>query len=357
VAYYLEEDDRDLLSKLLHTNRCAECGGELETFYDLDKHLPYLQCQVNDNHEGIAKEYREPRELNIPTRRKELMEKHGAKVTTALEQRRLPTTGALTKTQAMDILKLVYPEVPEDEIIRCAMLCRDFGLHPLMKQVYIIKFGKQWVTVLGINATRQITALRGSFSYADNTPRVMTEREQKTILGEIDETKIWAITKLITKTGLEAQGYGNYPKSETPYGTDKGNTKANMAFIRSERNAFSRLFPEALPQGVEVIDEAYVDVPNKVMVKLNTKTGEIIEGESKEVDQSSETTESTQSLESERSGNKIPETLQELLTWVSEHGKEFNPSWVAKQLSVKGTVEITDIPKAYAELKEVTGWK
>ncbi len=275
MPYYLETDDRELVKKLLHTNRCKECGGELEAFYNPVKGLPYLQCITNPDHEGIIREHREPRELNILTRREEMGKEYGEETTTALEQRRLPTSGALTESQALHILKLVYPDVPNDEIVRCAILCRDFGLHPLMKQVYIIKFGKQWVTVLGINATRQITANKGSFSYVDNTPRVMSKEEQETIMGEVDESKIWAITKLKTKTGLEAQGYGNYPRNENPYGTDKGNTRANMAFIRSERQAFSRLFPDALPQGVDVIDEVYLDMPSKVMVRINTTTGEI----------------------------------------------------------------------------------
>jgi len=39
----------------------------------------------------------------------------------------------------------------------------------------------------------------------------------------------------------------------------KGNTKANMAFIRSERNALDRLFAGEMPQGVEIIDEEYAN--------------------------------------------------------------------------------------------------
>ena len=102
----------------------------------------------------------------------------------------------------------------------------------------------------------------------------MTEEEQKRIFGEVDTKNIVAITKLRTKDGLEAPGYGKWPKEKEPYGTDKGNTKANMAFIRSERNAFGRLSPDALPVGVEVIDEAYAEVPE--IGKVEKKTGEII---------------------------------------------------------------------------------
>ncbi|GAG12982.1 unnamed protein product, partial [marine sediment metagenome] len=152
-----------------------------------------------------------------------------------------------------------------------------------MKEIYIIPFGtgekRTWSTVLGINATRKMMARMGSFSYIDNTPRVMTKEEQELIFGEVHTDRVCAITKLKTMKGLAAQGYGHYLNKDTPYGMDKGNTKANMAFIRSERQAFSRLFPDAIPQELEVVDEAYVEGVGKVI----QSTGEIIEGEAREV--------------------------------------------------------------------------
>ena len=209
-------------------------------------------------------------------------EKYGRETSTALAN--VPKTGQLTQPQAEHILSLVYPGVPKEEIIRCAILCRDFGLHPLMKEVYIIPFGqgdkRTWATVLGINATRKLMALRGTYSYIDATPRIMTDEEQKRIFGEVDNENIVAITKLRTKDGLEAPGYGRWPKSKEPYGTDKGNTRANMAFIRSERNAFGRLSPDALPPDVDIIDEAYVDGVGRV----NKATAEIIETTAKEIE-------------------------------------------------------------------------
>ena len=277
------------LSDLRKRNVCAECSGRLDLYQNWGDTRAFIACAdwMRTHHEGIMRERsRYEKEgmasLNIKTRREIMEQEHGEGVTTALEKARIPTTGALTQTQAMRILKLVYPKAPEDEIIRCALLCRDFGLHPLMKEVYLIPFkdkgGKDnYVTVLGISATRKLMSQRGSYSYLDNTPRVMTDKEQMTIFGEVDAFNLRAITKLKTATGLEAQGYGSWPRGKEPYGTDKGNSKANMAFIRSERNAFGRLFTDALPQGVEVIDEAYADVPD--VGRVNTATGEIAEGE------------------------------------------------------------------------------
>ena len=105
-------------------------------------------------------------------------QQHGKEMTTALEKARAPMTGALTKMQAMDILKLVYPDVPEDEIIRTAIYCQDFGLHPLAKEVYIIPFKVKFVMVQGIGANRKVAHIqKGDFSFLDDTPRAATEEE------------------------------------------------------------------------------------------------------------------------------------------------------------------------------------
>jgi len=285
--YEDENTTREDLEKTRLKSKCSVCGARLNMYYDQESGKAFIACWdwLRSHHEGIEREVsRYEKEglaaLNIPTRRKIMAEEHGEARTTALEKGRLPTTGALTQSQAMHILKLVYPGAPEDEIVRCALLCRDFGLHPLMKEVYLIPFkdkegGETYVTALGIRATRKLMAQKGSYSYLDNTPRIMTEQEQMTIYGEMDAINIKAITKLKTKDGLEAQGYGSWPKNKEPFGVDKGNSKANMAFIRSERNAFGRLYADAIPQGVEIIDEAYVEVPDTS--KIIDATGEIIE--------------------------------------------------------------------------------
>ncbi len=294
MAYYPEDQSTKNLGKIRQDNVCAICGRPVWIFLDLKDKRQYIACST-PGHDGLSREYEPPREdYQSDIRRSiEMERKVGLKATDALAT--IPKHGQLTQSQAMHILKLVYPDVPEEEIIRCAILCRDFGLHPLMKEVYLIPFKnndtgeKEWVTVLGINATRKLMALRGTYSYFDDTPRLMTIEEQKRIFGEVDALNIVAITKLRTKDGLEAPGYGRWPKDKQPRGTDKGNTKANMAFIRSERNAFGRLSPDALPQGVDVIDEAYVEVPDigkvETAIEIDTTTGEIIESTATVIDE------------------------------------------------------------------------
>jgi len=285
MHHYPEDQSNENLDKIRRFNVCVECGRQLALYIGAEGKI-YIACS-GQVHEGITREYKPPREdyeSNI-RRSVELEQKVGTESTRALAK--LPRQGQLTQPEAEHILSLVYPGCPKDEVIRCAILCRDFGLHPLMKEVYLIPFEtkggtKNWATVLGINATRKLMALRGTYSYFDDTPRLMTSDEQMRIFGVVDGDNIVAITKLRTKDGLEAPGYGRWPKGKEPYGTDKGNTKANMAFIRSERNAFGRLSPDALPEGVEVIDEAYVEVPD--VGKVDPETGEVIEGEFKELE-------------------------------------------------------------------------
>jgi hypothetical protein len=196
-----------------------------------------------------------------------------------------------------------------------------------MKHVYLIKYdryekqsdgsrkkvGEDWTTVLGIGATRLIMSRQGSFSYVDDTPRIMSEEEQKKIFGRVDAANIVAITKLRTKSGLEASGYGKYPRDKNPMGTDKGNSVENMAFIRSERSAFGRLFPDAkLPATVDVVDEQYMDTPSG---KVEIGTGEIMEetvGEDAgSINQEEESTDSPPELEN--NDNAKGETSADLI--------------------------------------------
>ncbi len=189
---------------------------------------------------------------------------YGAETSTALAK--LPMSGALTQPQAEHILSLVYPNVPRDEVIRCAILCRDFGLHPLMKEVYIIGFknknnGLDYATVIGITANRKMAADRkGAFSFLDDSPRAASPAEVTKQYGENSEEakqNIISICKLKGEHNNLATGFGLYPKSKNPYGTDKGNTPRNMANIRAERQALDRLPGGMMPlRGFDVVDEA-----------------------------------------------------------------------------------------------------
>jgi len=265
--------DYELGKKLVETNTCG-CGAALTLAwggaYGINGYV--LKCTKDITHDKIAR----PAELgpydipgfnlfNLKGRQKEMVEKLGTEKATKLMK--YEGVVSLTRAGAMEILQTIWPEAPEVEVLKAAMVCHQYGLNPLMKHIFLIPFkrrqkgmvvGEEWVTVLGIKAKRLIAHRCGDYSYLDETPRVMTEEEQKLIFGEVDPTNLCAITKLRDLKGNEAQGYGSWPKDEEPYGVEKGNTKANMAFIRSESNALDRLFPGEMPPVVEAAPEEYI---------------------------------------------------------------------------------------------------
>lgn len=174
----------------------------------------------------------------------------------------------MTEHRALALVEKCWPGAPENDKLVAAIICRQYNLNPLTGQIYLIKFKDKWAIVMGIGASRAIAKQSGyNYSYVDG-PRLMTEDEQTTILGEVDNRFLWAITVLKDKDGNLYPGYGNWPKDQTVYGEDKGNSKRNMAFIRSERNALDKLAPGILPSGAEAGQESYTDVTYHEMVQL-----------------------------------------------------------------------------------------
>jgi len=251
---------------------------------DFEANKAFLAC--NDwhrtHHEGIEREVsRYEKEglasLTIETRREIMEQEYGEPTTKALDK--YIGVVSLTRPQAREILQAVYPLAPDDEIARAVLLCASYQLNPLMKHVFLIKFnrwnkehtkivGEEWATVVGIKAKRLLASRpdrRGQarpYSYVDNTPRVMTEDEQKTIFSTVYDDRLWVITRgRDPTTGAEAVGYGFWLNSDKVYGAEKGNSAFNMASVRSESQMLDRLRPGEMPQGVEVIDEQYTQAP------------------------------------------------------------------------------------------------
>ncbi len=187
----------------------------------------------------------------------------------------------LSQEQATEILTTVWPKAPEVEVWKAATICRQYGLNPLMKHLFLVCFNEgkaneSWVPILGIKATRLMARRKIRFSYLEDTPRVMTKEEQERIFGIHEPEKLWVITKLRDGLGNEASGYGWYAKNASPYGSDKGNTAFNMASYRSERQAIDRLCPDTLPPDIDVMDEAFIETPSGL---VDTETGELVEGQ------------------------------------------------------------------------------
>lgn len=259
---------RDELRKLAKTHVCAVCGGKLDLFMDWAGPPVYLACTDDKKHEGTVKLY-EPSITEENTykggvlRMVQIEKEHGIEKARALAKYQGVIT--LSRPQAMEILQTIWPEAPERDRTAAALLCISYGLNPLAGHVFLIgytdkKTGKKtYARVTGIKANRLIASRKGSFGYVDDTPRLMTKDEQERVFGECRENFVTVIVKVRDMaTGAEAPGYGFWPKDIEPKGTEKGNTKFNMAGIRAERQALDRLRPGEMP-GVPAVDEAYVE--------------------------------------------------------------------------------------------------
>ena len=288
MHYYPEDQSKENLEKIRRDNVCSVCGRQVMIFFNIIGGEKYIACS-GGVHQGITREYKPPIEDYESNIRREIKldKEHGRETSTALAS--IPKQGQLTQTQATTVLNLIYPKATAIEIERCAIFCRDFGLHPLANEVYLIPFKGKNVMVVGIAANRKMAhALKGDFSFLDDTPRAATEEEIIKQYGKDSEEardNIISVTKIEGVGGNKAIGFGLYSKKESPYGMDKGNTRRNMANIRSERQGIDRLPGKAMPQ-VEVVDAKYTVLPD--IGNVDTETGEIteekpVEGEFSEV--------------------------------------------------------------------------
>src|SRR3990167_8991862 len=272
MGYYLETDDRQLFKQLRLSHVCSVCGGELESLYDLNRHLPYLQCRLQPEHEGIGG----------PNKKEDNSYEGGLKQMVAVETKygldkarqlsKYQGITSLTRSQAMEILETIWPDAPATDKVSAAILCASYGLNPLANHIFLINFKGKWARIWGIKAKRLVASRKGGYSYLDMTPRLMTADEQIKVWGAVDTAHICYITWLKDMvTGAEVYGYGKWPVKDEPYGTDKGNSKANMAGIRSESQALDRLRPAEMPAGFAIADEQYINGEGRVVDVTETE--------------------------------------------------------------------------------------
>lgn len=261
----------------------------------------------------------------------------------------------LSNKDATDIIATIWPEAIKEspaEVKRAMLICVQYRLNPLMKHLYLLPFRDKekskelkkevhtWAVALGISANRLLARRQGPYSYVDNSPRVMSDSEQNTIFGKVDKDKIWAITKLRDKDGMEAQGYGWWPAKGEVYGADKGNTPEGMAMIRSERQALDRLRPDTMPTDTMVVDDKYMPDGGKVIDAEKIAPGEgpkaITQGKEIIVEQSTkERHELDDSIIAGMDKAWVAETLK-AIKWSDETTK----SWISANLKVDATGDL-----------------
>lgn len=180
----------------------------------------------------------------------------------------------LTKEEVEDIITTIWPRAIKEApsvVKRAILICLQYRLNPLMKQLHLLPFKNKeesrkqgrdvydWAIARGIQADRLLARRQGPFSYIDNTPRRMTDDEQKQIFGKVEKDVFHAIVKLRDpSTNAESTGYGHLSLKAEVYGQEKGNTLENMAFIHAERQALDRLHPGDMPEDVMVVDERFL---------------------------------------------------------------------------------------------------
>jgi hypothetical protein len=357
------EEGQRLLKK---SPTCGICGANLTLAWSAEKNSHVIRCSNDINHIGIARKfelsaYDTPDELNIGNisriRRRNMVTKYGEEKGTALAK--YAGRGQLDIPQAKEIIITIWPGAPAVEVLKAAMVCQQYGLNPLMKHLYLIPFNTKvskkgepdrweetYSMVLGIKASRLIARRAGAYSYLDDTPRIMTEAEQIKIFGEVDTSNIVAITRLQDPKGNSAIGTGKWPKDKGVKGEDKGNTKLNMAMVRSERQGLERLFPDSQPPDVpEVIDERYQGLPDGRQV-------DVASGEIKDVIPAEFTAEQNRTLD--KAAKEYQKEHPEVMP-----PKESNAAWDAlrsegQAKKATGGATFTEVP-LFVESKKVNG--
>jgi len=264
---------------------CLECGANLTIAWGghYGHQCFILRCANDIHHQGIKRDF-ELTPANMPVfllydakkgRRLKMEKEHGKEKINALAK--YQNVAVINRETATEIVETLWKGAPTQEKMKAIMLCSTYNLNPLMNHLFMLPFkdkdgGKNWVTVLGIEATRLMAHRKHNFTYLDMTPRSATPEELKQILGKyVDDSAVYQITKIKDlDTGAEAYGLGSW--KGTVYGTDKGNTASNMAAIRSERQALKRLYPAEIPANVEVIDESFIEGDYRM---VDEETGEI----------------------------------------------------------------------------------
>ena len=301
MPYYPEDQSDKNLKKIRLNNLCAECGGSLYVYLDMKTKQKYIGCSIPD-HKGITRKYQPQREdYESGVRRLyEMEQEHGAVKTKALGQ--YVGTSAITKSIATEIVETLWGEAPLIEKTKAILLCQTYQLNPLMKHIHMVGYKRRdrdgkyikgsdgkdvldWSMMIGIGANRLMAQRKHNYSYLDLTPRQATKEEIDKILGDTaDPGSIYGFVHIKdVETGAEAFGLRGIKKNDKIKGEEKGNTHLNMACVRAERLALDRQYPGEMPQDAEVIDEAYVEVPN--VGKVVEATGEIVESEAVEVEE------------------------------------------------------------------------
>ena len=306
-----QKEEEKKLERIAGSCVCAVCGGGLTLPWDPDLGKIVLRCGRDRSHVGHVYEdavlhrlfrmralealnNRDTAQIDREIQHhlaKKYTQKGDKKMTGGNALTQYMHTGLITQEAAIDIIRTTpgWGRAPVDVVKRAAMVCQHYRLYPGV-HVFLIAFNagkanESWAVVQGIKATRLQASRRKPFSYVDG-PRIAGEDEALAhFLDQYNPAMLYAVCRVSGTDGSSAEGWGTWPRAQTPYGTDKGNSASNMAEIRAERRALDRLCPGELPAGLDVVDESYIATaesqpPGRV---VDQATGEIVDGDAKEL--------------------------------------------------------------------------
>ena len=356
------------LLKMMETHECS-CGSRLSVAWGGNwGYKGYvLRCGKDPSHRDFVRPF-ETTMGNDPDytgwklsrfRRRQLDNQIGQENTNKLMKYQGRIT--LTEPEVKDIIATIWPravkEAP-DVVKRAILICLQYRLNPLMKQLHLLPFKDKeeskkqrrdvysWAIARGIQADRLLARRQGPFSYIDNTPRKMTDEEQKQIFGKVDKDSFHAIVKLRDpSTGAESTGYGAWSHNSDVYGKEKGNTMENMAFIHAERQALDRLHPGDMPEDVMVVDERFLNLDKAA--QLPPSTTKVIDVPKVEKVTEKTTEEPPPEEEKRDSAEPPPEEINtDMKVWLAETLKaikwseETAKSWISATFKIEVTGDL-----------------
>lgn len=282
MPYYPEGKElEDACKQLRLYSRCSECGGQLEVLYDMTQHREYIVCREDDKHEGIRK-----------IRPDILKEKREVFSMDSVALMKLDKPGMVARIEQAKWPAALKPE--EKALI--ATVALSYGLDPILQELSLFQ-GRPYPTV---NAWYRKSQETGQFDGMDSRPANKKEREER----NAKEGDLLYRCEVYRKGGSHPfVGWGKVFAAERQGNEHLPIVKWSdrMAEKRAEMQAMRKAFSIPMPT------MAYEELTEVEGLKVNQKTGEIIEGESREIEPepSPEATESTSDTTKEEGNTEL----------------------------------------------------
>jgi len=257
MAYYPTDKELEDSCKVLRLHsRCAECGGKLALRYDMDAHKDYLVCSENESHEGLRKK----RPENLKQTRREI----------SMDSVALTKLGEPGMMQRIEMARFPQALKPEEKAM-LATVALSYGLDPIMNELTIYQ-GRPYPTV---NAWYRKSQETGLFDGMDSRPANEQERkERNAVEGDLlYRCEVWrrgASHPFVGWGRVRAEERKGSPHLPIVKESDR------MAEKRAEMMAMRKAFSIPMPS---ITWEEAVEAD----ITVDKGTGEIIEGEVKEV--------------------------------------------------------------------------